>query len=120
MTLKDRITLLRGGYSKKEIEALIEAEAKADIKEEVKEEVKEVPAENLKNDTKEVPAENVNTFESVMKSLIDEVKDLKNTIYENNLNNVEIDNKVNLENEAEKVLASLINPFNKEENKNGS
>lgn len=111
MTLKDRLALLRGGYSKKEIEALIEAEEKAKV-----EEVEEVKTEEVK--TEEVKTEETknNTFEDVMKSLIDEVKDLKNTIYENNLKNVEIQNQVNLEDEAEKVLASLINPFkNKEE-----
>ena len=116
MTLKDRLALLRGGYSKKEIEALIEAEEKAKV-----EEVEEVKTEEVKTEevkTEEVKTEETknNTFEDVMKSLIDEVKDLKNTIYENNLKNVEIQNQVNLEDEAEKVLASLINPFkNKEE-----
>ena len=106
MTLKDRLALLRGGYSKKEIEALIEAEEKAKVEEVEEVKTEEVKTEETKN----------NTFEDVMKSLIDEVKDLKNTIYENNLKNVEIQNQVNLEDEAEKVLASLINPFkNKEE-----
>ena len=103
MTLKDRLALLRGGYSKKEIEALIEAEEKAKVEEVEEVKTEEVKTEETKN----------NTFEDVMKSLIDEVTDLKNTIYENNLKNVEIQNQVNLEDEAEKVLASLINPFKK-------
>ena len=99
MNLKDRIALLKGGYTKKEIEALIEAESKA-------EELK-APEENNIEDTKEEI-----TYSDVIKALVDEVKDLKNTIYANNINSVEIEKPVSLENEAEKVLASLINPFN--------
>ena len=100
MNLKDRIALLKGGYTKKEIEALIEAESKA-------EELKAPEENNMEDTTKEEI-----TYSDVIKALVDEVKDLKNTIYANNINSVEIEKPVSLENEAEKVLASLINPFN--------
>lgn len=100
MNLKDRIALLKGGYTKKEIEALIEAESKA-------EELKAPEETNIEETTKEEV-----TYSDVIKALVDEVKDLKNTIYANNINSVEIEKPVSLENEAEKVLASLINPFN--------
>ena len=100
MNLKDRIALLKGGYTKKEIEALIEAESKA-------EELKAPEETNIEDTAKEDI-----TYGDVIKALVDEVKDLKNTIYANNINSVEIEKPVSLENEAEKVLASLINPFN--------
>ena len=105
MNLKDRITLLKGGYSKKEIEALVEAENKIE-----EPEVKEPEAKEPVEESKEP-----STYEDVMKALIDEVKELKNVVYEKNINSVEISKPVNIETEAEKVLASLINPFNKEE-----
>ena len=68
MTIKDRLTLLKGGYTKKEIEALLEAESKV---EEVKEEVTEV------TELKEEAVKPV-TYNDVMEALISEVKDLKN------------------------------------------
>ena len=105
MNLKDRITLLKGGYSKKEIEALVEAENKIE-----EPEVKEPEAKEPVEETKEP-----STYEDVMKALIDEVKELKNVVYEKNINSVEISKPVNIETEAEKVLASLINPFNNKE-----
>ena len=105
MNLKDRITLLKGGYSKKEIEALVEAENKIE-----EPEVKEPEAKEPVEESKEP-----STYEDVMKALIDEVKELKNDKKKKNINSVEISKPVNIETEAEKVLASLINPFNKEE-----
>lgn len=104
MNIRDRLALLKGGYTKKEIEALIEAEK--NVTEEVKEEVTE---------TTEAPVEKPVTYNDVMEALINEVKDLKNVIYQKNINEVEINNPIKLEDEAEKVLASLINPFNNKE-----
>ena len=105
MTLKDRIALLKGGYSRKEIEALIEAEKEPEATE-PEAEVKPVEAE----------AKEVTNYNEVITNLLEEVKDLKNVIYKNNISKTEIETP-NLQDEAEKVLASLINPFNNKEEK---
>lgn len=108
MSLKDRIALLKGGYTRKEIEALIEAEKEAEATEpeatEPEAEVKPVEAE----------AKEVTNYNEVITNLLEEVKDLKNVIYKNNISKTEIETP-NLQDEAEKVLASLINPFNNKE-----
>ena len=106
MTLKDRIALLKGGYTRKEIEALIEAEKEAEATE-LEAEVKEV-------EPVEVEAKEVTNYNEVITNLLEEVKDLKNVIYKNNISKTEIETP-NLQDEAEKVLASLINPFNNKE-----
>lgn len=105
MNLKDRLTLLKGGYTKKEIEELAKAEAEA-VKEEVIEETEEVEAE--------AKEDRVNTFMATINNLVDEVKDLKTSLYQQNINKTEL---VDKREEAEEILASIINPLrnNKEE-----
>jgi uncharacterized protein YoxC len=105
MNLKDRLTLLKGGYTKKEIEELAKAEAEA-VKEEVIEETEEVEAE--------AKEDRVNTFMATINNLVDEVKDLKTSLYQQNINKTEL---VDKREEAEEILASIINPLrnNKED-----
>ena len=105
MNLKDRLTLLKGGYTKKEIEELAKAEAEA-VKEEVIEETEEVEAE--------VKEDKVNSFMTTINNLVDEVKDLKTSLYQQNINKTEL---VDKREEAEEILASIINPLrnNKED-----
>ena len=110
MNIKERLILLKAGYSKKEIEALAEAEIKE--AEAVKEELKEVDTTAV--DVEEVKEENkggsLDRYMEVINNLANEVKELKTNIYQNNINKSEI-KEVNAQDEAEKILASIVNPF---------
>ena len=80
MTLKDRIALLKGGYTRKEIEALIEAEKEA--------EATELEAEAEKVEPVEVEAKEVNNYNEVITNLLEEVKDLPIPLVVNGENKV--------------------------------
>jgi len=91
MKLSERLALLRAGYSKDEINTMIEDDAKES------KEPKEVPKDNGAGD-----------MLKVMAALANEVKDLKTAIYKENIAKTE--SKQGGQLKAEDILASLINP----------
>lgn len=92
MKLSERLVLLRAGYSKDEINAMIEDDAK-----ESKETPKDAPEDNGAGD-----------MLKVMAALANEVKDLKTAMYKKNIADSEGNKGGQLK--AEDILASLINP----------
>ena len=92
MKLSERLALLKAGYSKDEINAMIEDDAK-----ESKETPKEAPEDNGNGD-----------MLKVMAALANEVKDLKTAMYKKNIAESEGNKGGQLT--AEDILASLINP----------
>lgn len=92
MKLSERLALLRAGYSKEEINAMIDEDAK------VQPEEPEKPAE---------PSADQATMK-VLATLANEVKDLKTAIYKENIAKTESNKGGQLK--AEDILASLINP----------
>ena len=109
MKISERLQLLKAGYSKKEIEALAEAEAK-EVVEDVTGTEESVIEENKEGT-------GIDKYMEVITNLTNEVKELKNNIYQNNINNTEVKGTETLENEADKILASIINPLNNKEEK---
>ena len=101
MKILDRITLLKAGYSKDDINAMIEEEAK---------ELKE-------KGTDEKGTELNENYKDVLISLANEVKTLKESIQDNNLKNVELTGPTNTVDEAVRILGGLINPQINEEDK---
>lgn len=97
MKLSERITLLKAGYSKDEINSMLVEDA----------ETSEQSVE-VQNDT------NNSEYIKILSVLANEVKDLKDAVYSSNITNTNIDstNKVI---KAEDILGSLINPKNNEE-----
>jgi len=93
MLIKERLALLKAGYTRDEINEMI-SEEKA---------ISEAPEESK-------PAEQqADSFLSAVTALAEEVKNVKKAIQLNNLNNVSIE-KENTEDSVDKILASLINP----------
>lgn len=92
MKLSERLALLKAGYSKDEINAMIEDDAK-----EAKETPKDAPEDNGAGD-----------MMKVMAALANEVKDLKTAMYKKNIAESEGNKGGQLK--AEDILASLINP----------
>ena len=92
MKLSERLALLKAGYSKDEINAMIEDDAK-----EAKETLKDAPEDNGAGD-----------MMKVMAALANEVKDLKTAMYKKNIAESEGNKGGQLT--AEDILASLINP----------
>ena len=92
MKLSERLALLKAGYSKDEINAMIEDDAK-----------------ESKNAPKDAPEDNVaGDMMKVMAALANEVKDLKTAMYKKNIAESEGNKGGQLT--AEDILASLINP----------
>lgn len=91
MKLSERLTLLKAGYSREEINAMIDEDAKAGEEAPVQETVPEDSA-----------------MLKVMSALANEVKDLKTAMYKQNIANTESDKGV--QQKAEDILASLLNP----------
>ena len=92
MKLSERLALLKAGYSKDEINAMIEDDAK-----EAKETPKDAPEDNGAGD-----------MMKVMAALANEVKDLKTAMYKKNIAESEGNKGGQLT--AEDILVSLINP----------
>lgn len=91
MKLSERITLLKAGYSKEDINNMIEEDKASEV----------APAEDSK------PAES-NDYMKVLSVLANEVKDLKEAVYSSNITSSSVDgNKVI---KAEDILGALINP----------
>ena len=97
MKLAERLALLKAGYSKDEINALIDEDQKA---EELEPEV--VPVEEKPND-----------YMKVISALAGEVKDLKEAVYKQNIQQTEI--KMPSEKTAEDILAELFSAPKKED-----
>ena len=92
MKLSDRLALLRAGYSKAEINEMIDADA-AEIKAEP--EAVQSPASD--------------DVMAVLSKMASEIKDLKTAVHKENIANTEM--KVGgAQQTAEQILASLINP----------
>lgn len=90
MKLSERLTLLKAGYSREEINAMIDEDAK----------IAEAPV------PEDVPEDSA--MLKVMSALANEVKDLKTAMYKQNIANTESDKGV--QQTAEDILASLLNP----------
>lgn len=96
MKLSERLTLLKAGYSRDEINAMIDEDAK--IAEEAPEQKEAVPEDSA--------------MLKVMSALANEVKDLKNAMYKENIAKTESGKGV--QQSAEEILASLMNPPEKQ------
>lgn len=97
MKLNERLALLKAGYTKDEINALIE-EDKADAPEQ--------EAVQNSSDLK------VDDFVNVVKSLADEVRGMKKAMQTENIENTKIGNEAD---SVDRILQSIINPIDKKE-----
>ena len=94
MKISERLALLKAGYSKDEINAMIDDDLKqVDVKE---------PEENPVKDD----------YMKVISALANEVKDLKEAVYTKNISETEV--KANVSKSAEDTLAELFSAPNKE------
>lgn len=92
MKISERLAFLKAGYSKDEINKMIEEDA-------------QVPADENK-ETSTVPQ--VEQFMTVISSLADEVKTMKKAIQSKNIQDTSIPS--GNESDIDKILSSLINP----------
>ena len=94
MRINERLALLKAGYSKDEINAMIDDDLKqVDVKE---------PEENPVKDD----------YMKVISALANEVKDLKEAVYTKNISETEV--KAGVSKSAEDILAELFSAPNKE------
>ena len=101
MKITDRIALLKAGYTKDDISAMLEEDKKA-----------------LESESNNVEPEIKDNYAEVLVSLANEVKTLKETMQETNRNNVDTLAPTHNVDDAMKILEGLINPQavnNKEE-----
>lgn len=96
MKISERLALLKAGYTKAEINSMIDEDAK----------VTELPAEE------NAPAQDEGVMK-VLNAMASEIKDLKSAMYKENIANSTVQTGGQLK--AEDVLASLINPPEKGE-----
>lgn len=94
MRINERLALLKAGYSKDEINAMIDDDMK-------QVEVKEPEENPVKDD-----------YMKVISALANEVKDLKEAVYTKNISETEV--KANVSKSAEDILAELFSAPNKE------
>lgn len=94
MRINERLALLKAGYSKEEINAMIDDDLK-------QVEVKEPEENPVKDD-----------YMKVISALANEVKDLKEAVYTKNISETEV--KANVSKSAEDILAELFSAPNKE------
>lgn len=94
MKISERLALLKAGYSKDEINAMIDDDLK-------QVEVKEPEENPVKDD-----------YMKVISALANEVKDLKEAVYTKNISETEV--KANVSKSAEDILAELFSAPNKE------
>ena len=94
MKISERLALLKAGYSKDEINAMIDDDLK-------QVEVKEPEENPVKDD-----------YMKVISALASEVKDLKEAVYTKNISETEV--KANVSKSAEDILAELFSAPNKE------
>ena len=96
MNIKERLTLLKAGYSKEEINAMIDDEKSSDQ-----------PAEQPAEDK---TAANVADFMSVVSALAEEVKGMKKAMQNDNLKKTEIEGQKTMQDQVNDILQSIINP----------
>ena len=96
MNIKERLTLLKAGYSKEEINAMIDDEQSSDQ-----------PAEHP---TEDKPAADVTDFMSVVSALAEEVKGMKKAMQNENLKKTEIEGEKSMQDQVNDILQSIINP----------
>ena len=95
MKIKERLALIKAGYSKEEINSMIDEES-----------VNETPVEEKEE---KAPVED---YMNVIKALANEVKDLKEAVQTENINRTEI--KTATSKSAEDILAELFSKPGKE------
>ena len=95
MNIKERLTLLKAGYSKDEINAMLDEEKKAPS-----EEKPDGPAEQT----------GAADFMAVVSALAEEVKGMKKAMQSDNLKKTEIEGQQNQKDQIDAILQSLINP----------
>ena len=96
MNIKERLTLLKAGYSKEEINAMIDDEKSSDQ-----------PAEQPAEDK---TAADVTDFMSVVSALAEEVKGMKKAMQNENLKKTEIEGQKSMQDQVNDILQSIINP----------
>lgn len=101
MNIKDRITFIKAGYTKDEINEIIKEEMEAPA-------TSEQPAEPKPEETK------AEDFMKVISALADEVKSLKKAVQVENIENTKMG--TDAQSEVDRILQSVINPNIKEEN----
>lgn len=94
MKLNERITLLKAGYTKDDINKMIEED-------------------NITEDANTETDNTDNDYMKVLSVLANEVKDLKNAVYSSNISNTNVTDKTVIN--AEDILSSLINPKTQED-----
>ena len=98
MKISERLALLKAGYSKEEINAMIDEDT-AKVEEPAAEQPKAEPVEDYMN---------------VIKALASEVKDLKEAVYSENIRKTEISSASSTKS-AEDILAELFSAPQKED-----
>ena len=98
MKISERLALLKAGYSKEEISALIDDE--------------------LKENDKAPEDQKVDDFMTVITALADEVKGLKKAVQTQNLQDTKVSGNDSGPDEIDKILQSIINPQPEKEGEN--
>ena len=98
MKISERLALLKAGYTKEEINALIDEEMQALPKEE----------------TKSEPEQKADDFVKVITALADEVKGLKKAMQTENIENTKMGTDSQMD-AVDRILQSVINPVDKRE-----
>ena len=99
MTIKERLALLKAGYSKDEINAMIDEE--------------KTPVEQTEEQTESKT--DVPDFMAAVTALAEEVKGMKKAMQKENLKNTEIDGTETTKDQVDKILQSIINPIEEKE-----
>ena len=102
MNIKERLTLLKAGYSKEEINAMIDDE-------------KNAPSDQPAEPADEKVAADVSDFMSVVSALAEEVKGMKKAMQADNLKKTEIEGSGSMQDQVDKILQSIINPTEEKE-----
>lgn len=97
MKISERLALLKAGYTKEEINALIDEEMQATAEPEIKSE----------------PEQKVDDFVKVITALADEVKGLKKAMQTENIEHTKMGADSQMD-AVDRILQSVINPVDKE------
>ena len=100
MKISERLALLKAGYTKEEINALIDEEMQTPTDPEVKSE----------------PEQKAEDFTKVITALAEEVKGLKKAMQTENIENTKMGNESQAD-AIDRILQSVINPIDKEKEK---
>ena len=117
MTLEERLELLRGGYTKDEIEKMnsdvkVETSNNVDTQKEITYDVDEGEVENNSSEEQSNPSSEIDGMKNEFKSFMDGIqKEMKETIQAMQKYNQQHDRMRVVEREdAEDILAKIINP----------